>query len=145
MYVNQVTGVSGKGSCSGSGAFDFAAANGCGSDVKVAADRAVLIDRDDIGATVTGPLRFVSDGSGGTISGDVAVNESRYRLGRATAATAVPQLNIKEINLPGGGEEDEAPTRPWKLDVHAKMKNRLMVTGHGLDSEWSAEERKRGV
>src|SRR3546814_19498489 len=88
--------------------------------LKVAADRAVLIDRDDFGATVTGPLRFVSDGSGGTISGDVAVNESRYRLGRATAATAVPQLNIKEINLPGGGEEDEAPTRPWKLDVHAK-------------------------
>src|SRR3546814_4040332 len=62
---------------------------------------------------------------------DRAVNESRYRLGRATAATAVPQLNIKEINLPGGGEEDEAPTRQWKLDVHAKMKNRLMVTGLG--------------
>src|SRR3546814_17198832 len=84
--------------------------------LKVAADRAVLIDRDDIGATVTGPLRFVSDGSGGTISGDVAVNESRYRLGRATAATAVPQLNIKEINLPGGGEEDEAPTRPRRSE-----------------------------
>src|SRR3546814_3643081 len=27
----------------------------------------------------------------------------------------------------------------WKLDVHAKMKNRLMVTGLGLDSEWSAD------
>src|SRR3546814_9270996 len=70
---------------------------------------------------------------------DRAVTEIRNRLGRATAATAVPQLNIKEINLPGGGEEDEAPTRPWKLDVHAKMKNRLMVTGLGLDSEWSAD------
>src|SRR3546814_8724576 len=27
----------------------------------------------------------------------------------------------------------------WKLDVHAKMKNRLMVTGLGLDSEWTAD------
>src|SRR3546814_15702707 len=87
--------------------------------------------RDDIGATVTGPLRFVSDGSGGTISGDVAVNESRYRLGRETAATAVPQLNIREINLPGGGEEDEEPTRTWQLDVHAKMTKRQTVTGLG--------------
>nr|WP_119037282.1 translocation/assembly module TamB [Hephaestia caeni] len=139
LVLNQFTGTAGKGSVSGSGAFDFAAANGFGIDVKLAADHAVLIDRDDIGATVTGPLRFVSNGSGGTISGDVAVNESRYRLGRATAATAVPQLNIKEINLPGGGEEDEAPTKPWTLDVHAKMKNRLMVTGLGLDSEWSAD------
>src|SRR3546814_12524537 len=111
MYVNQVTGVSGKGSCSGSGAFDFAAANGFGIDVKVAADRAVLIDRDDIGATVTGPLRFVSDGSGGTISRDVAVTESRYRLGRATAAPSVPQLHINEIKLPRGGTGEHTTPR----------------------------------
>ena len=36
---------------------------------------------------------------------------SRYRLGQATAASAVPQLNIREINLPDGGEEDDAPDR----------------------------------
>ncbi|MCM8729483.1 translocation/assembly module TamB domain-containing protein [Hephaestia sp. GCM10023244] len=139
LVLTQFTGQAGKGSVSGSGAFDFAAANGFGIDLKLAADHAVLIDRDDIGATVTGPLRFVSTGSGGTISGDVAVNESRYQLGRATAATAVPRLNIKEINLPGGGEEDEIPAKPWTLAVHAKMKNRLMVTGLGLSSEWSAD------
>ncbi len=127
------------GTVSGSGAFDFAAVRGFGMDLKLRADHAVLIDRDDIGATVTGPLHFLSGGSGGTISGDVVVNKSRYRLGRATAATAVPQLDIKEINLPWGGEEEETPEKPWVLDVHARMPKRLMVTGLGLDSEWSAD------
>jgi translocation and assembly module TamB len=102
------------------------------------AQHAVLINRDDIGATVTGALKFASDGSGGLISGDVTLDKSRYRLGQATAATAVPQLDITEINLPGGGYEDETPRKPWTLKVHARAPNSLMVSGLGLDSEWSA-------
>ena len=140
LVIDRFAADAGKGgTVSGSGAFDFAAVRGFGMDLDLRADHAVLIDRDDIGATVTGPLHFLSDGSGGTISGDVVVNESRYRLGRASAATAVPQLDIREINLPGGIEEEEIPARPWALDVHATMPNRLSVTGLGLDSEWSAD------
>ena len=57
----------------------------------------------------------------------------------ATATSAVPQLNIREINLPGGGEEDDRPRKPWKLAVHAHAANNLLVTGLGLRSEWSAD------
>jgi translocation and assembly module TamB len=98
----------------------------------------VLINRDDIGATATGPVTIKSDGSGGVIAGDLILNKSRYRLGQATAASAVPQLNIREINLPGGGEEEAAPRKPWRLDVHARAANQLIVSGLGLRSEWSA-------
>ncbi|MGN6268375.1 MAG: translocation/assembly module TamB domain-containing protein [Sphingomonas sp.] len=139
LVISQFAADAGKGgSVTGSGAFDFATQHGIGIDLALKADHAVMINRDDIGATVTGGLAFKSDGSGGLISGDVILNKSRYRLGQATAATAVPQLDIKEINLPGGGEEDETPARPWRLKVHARAPNSLMVSGLGLDSEWSA-------
>lgn len=78
-----------EGKVAGAGWFDFAARGGIGLDLNVNADHAVMINRDDIAATVTGPLRFQSSGQGGTISGTVRLNRSRYRLGQATAASAV--------------------------------------------------------
>ncbi|MGN6278758.1 MAG: translocation/assembly module TamB domain-containing protein [Sphingomonas sp.] len=139
LVINSFAADAGKGgTVTGTGAFDFATRSGIGIDLTMQAQHAVLINRDDIGATVTGALKFASDGSGGLISGDVTLDKSRYRLGQATAATAVPQLDITEINLPGGGYEDETPRKPWTLKVHARAPNSLMVSGLGLDSEWSA-------
>ncbi|TPG12828.1 translocation/assembly module TamB [Sphingomonas oligophenolica] len=132
-------GRGGGGRVTGTGGFDFAAKNGIGLDLRLAADHAVMINRDDIGATVSGPLTFTSDGRGGRIAGEVTLDRSRYRLGQASAATAVPQLNIREINLPGGAEEDDAPKSPWTLAIHARAPNQVMVSGLGLSSEWSAD------
>src|SRR3546814_16481614 len=45
-----------------------------------------------------------------------------------------------EINRRGEIEEDEATApSPWRLNVHARARNRLVVTGLGLDSEWRAD------
>ncbi|WP_407035108.1 translocation/assembly module TamB domain-containing protein [Facivitalis istanbulensis] len=140
LVIDRFGAQAGKdGRVSGTGQFDFASANGIALDLAFQADHAAMIARDDIRATVTGPLAIHSDGSGGTISGDVVLNRSRYQLGRATAATAVPQLNIREINIPGGGEEDEVPRKPWTLAVRAHAPNGLIVSGLGLNSEWSAD------
>ena len=142
LTLSRFAADAGKGGrVTGTGSFDFAAPKGIGLDLTVQADRAVMIARDDIGATVTGPLRFQSDGAGGTISGDLRLDKSRYRLGQASAASAVPQLNIREINLPGGGgvEEDDSPRVPWTLAIKARAPNQLLVTGLGLRSEWSAD------
>lgn len=127
----------GSGRVSGSGAFDFAAARGLGIDLTVQADNARLIGRDDIAATVTGPLRFRSDGSGGVISGQVVVDSGRYRLGRAAQAVAVPRLNIREVNAPGGDDDDDAPREPWRLDLDARIAEGMTVQGLGLESVWS--------
>lgn len=139
LVIDSFAADAGKGGrVTGTGSFDLAAANGFGMDLSLQAQNAVLINRDDIGATATGPVTIKSDGSGGVIAGDLLLNKSRYRLGQATAATAVPQLNIREINLRGGGEEDVAPRKPWRLDIHARAPNQLIVSGLGLRSEWSA-------
>lgn len=133
------------GRVSGSGSFDFAAPSGIGLDLTVQADRAVMIARDDIGATVSGPLRFRSEGRGGTISGEVTLDAARYRLGQASAASAVPRLRVREINVPGGvGEDDLAPLRPWTLAIRARAERGVLVSGLGLASEWSANLRIGG-
>ncbi len=140
LAIDRLTADAGKGGrVTGQGRFDFAAPRGIGLDLSIQADHAVLIDREAIGATVTGPLTFRSNGVGGQIGGDVVLNSSRYRLGLASNAAAVPKLNIREINLPGGGEEDEEPASPWTLAVKARARDALTVSGLGLRSEWSAD------
>jgi translocation and assembly module TamB len=99
-----------------------------------------LIARDDVAATVTGPLTFRSDGRGGVISGEVVLDRARYRLGRATAATAAPRINVREINAPPGAQEDEAaPREPWTMALRARGPGGVLVTGLGLNSEWAAD------
>ena len=138
LRVDRLTADAGRGGrVSGSGDFTFGA-GGVALDLAVEADHAVLIDRDDIGATVTGPLAFRSPGAGGVISGDVRLDASRYRLGQATVASAVPRLNVREVNLPVGTGEEEEPAAPWRLEVKARAPGGLSVTGLGLNSEWSA-------
>ena len=142
LRIDQFGATAGKGGrVSGTGSFDFGAAHGVGLDVRLQADHAAMIARDDIGATVSGTLLFRSDGQGGTISGDVVLDRSRYRLGQAAAAIAAPRLNVREINLPAGAadEEDEAPGAPWRLAIHARAREALRVSGLGLSSEWSAD------
>ena len=147
LEIGSFTARAGRdGSVNGTGSFDFGGGRGIALDLKLNADHAVMIDTDSIGATVTGPLAFRSDGAGGVISGDVRLNAARYRLGQATAASALPRLNVREINVPAGSiADDDAPAAPWRLDVHAAASKGVMVSGLGLSSEWSTDIRIAGT
>lgn len=137
LRVGSFTGTTpGGGTISGSGSFDLAAVNGFGMDLSMQTEGAQILNRDDIAAIVTGPMTIQSDGSGGMISGDLKIVRGRFRLGRATAV-AIPRLNVTELNRPGD-EEEERIAKPWQLDIKADARNRLTVTGLGLDSEWRA-------
>ncbi len=127
------------GTVTGTGTVELALARGVGFDLNVVAEDAELIDRDELGATVTGPLRLRSAGRGGSIEGDVRLVRSRYRLGRATAGEPIPQLTVTEINRRTdaiASEDNAAP--PWTLAIRATAPSRLAVSGLGLNSEWSA-------
>ncbi len=145
LRVDRLTADAGRGGrVSGAGDFTFGT-GGVALDLNVAADHAVMIDRDDIGATVSGPLSFRSTGQGGVISGDVRLDASRYRLGQATTASAVPRLNVREVNVPVGTGEEEEPAAPWRLAVKARAPGGLSVSGLGLTSEWSARVELAGT
>lgn len=125
----------GGGTVTGRASFDFAAEQGIGMDVAIDAKGAQLLNRDDIGATVSGPLTIVSNGNGGTIAGDVRLDRGRFQLGNAAAVAAIPQFETVELNRP----DDDGEVRrraPWRLDIKVDSRNQLAVTGLGLDSEW---------
>ncbi|MCC6483060.1 MAG: translocation/assembly module TamB [Sphingomonadaceae bacterium] len=124
------------GQVSGQGSIDFSLGKGVGMDMAFTADNAELLDRDDIGATVSGPITIQSDGVGGTIGGKLDLIRSRFTLGRAAAIAQIPELQIIERN---GRQGDFAPVdrgMAWKLNIDANARNRLMVSGMGLSSEW---------
>ena len=114
-------------------------------DLRLAARNALLLARSDMAASVTGPLRVVSDGVNGTIAGRLAIDTARWQLGRASAAEQLPQINTREINR----RADIAPPRrrsaPWRFLIDAAGDGRVDVRGLGLDSEWSADIGIRGT
>jgi translocation and assembly module TamB len=137
LIFSRITGTtSGGGSVSGSGSVTFAGGNAL-LDLSFNASEALLLNRDDVAARVTGPLRLRSDANGGTISGDLKLNKGRFQLGRASAASAVPQLNVRETGL----EEEDAVIQPaavhrWRLDLKLAGSD-LSVAGLGITSRWS--------
>jgi translocation and assembly module TamB len=133
------------GTVTGRAVFDLAGPKGFGIDIALDAKAAQLLDRDDIKAQVTGPVAIRSDGENGSISGKVELVSGAFRLGAVTASTQVPRLAVREVNRPP--DERPVPRRlsPWRLDLDVNARNRLMVTGLGINSEWSADLKIAGT
>ncbi len=141
----------GGGSVSGRARFDLGLATGLGMDIAVEADRAWLLRRDDISARVSGPLTIelrappgTAAGTDaarpeGTIAGEFDVIEGTFMLGRATPSVVIPELNVTEINQRIDLPDPREAAILWTLDIDADARNRFMVRGLGLDSEWAAD------
>jgi len=143
LVLSGITGTTpGGGSVSGGGTVDFSGGR-TGLDLNFQANRARLLARDDIAATVTGPIAIRSGGEGGTISGKLRLNDGRFTLGRASAAASVPQLRVRNI----GGDADQVielkQLAPWKLDMEVAG-SPLNVRGLGIDSRWRTDLRIGG-
>jgi translocation and assembly module TamB len=143
LVLSGITGTTpGGGSVSGSGVVDFSGGR-AGLDLKFDASRARLLDRDDIAATVTGPIAIKSSGEGGTISGKLRLDSGRFTLGRASAAASVPQLAVRNVGQDVEDMIEVAQLQPWKLDIDLKGDD-LTVRGLGLDSRWTTDIRIGG-
>jgi translocation and assembly module TamB len=133
----------GGGSIAGSGSVDFSGGRPA-LDLRFSASQARLLARDDIAADVTGPLAIRSDGSGGTISGDLRLNRGRFTLGRASAAAGVPRLAVRERGLADAEVIEAEELRPWRLDLDVRG-GELTVRGLGIDSRWTTEVKIGGT
>jgi translocation and assembly module TamB len=114
-------------------------------DLRAAARNAHLLDANGLSATVTGPLRIVSNGLGGTIAGRVRIDEASWQLGSAASAQRLPRISTREINVPDDVGPSAAGSAPWRYLINASADSRIDVDGMGLDSEWGANILLRGT
>ena len=136
LIFSQITGqTTGGGSVSGNGNVTFSGGKAL-MNLSFNASQALLLNRDDVAARVTGPLQLRSDAKGGIISGDLRLNKGRFQLGRASTASAVPQLNVRETGLDEEDVIEPAQLHPWKLDLKL-VGSDLRVTGLGINSRWT--------
>ena len=136
LIFTQISGqTSGGGSVSGSGSVTFSGGAAL-LNLSFNASQALLLNRDDVAARVTGPLSLKSNANGGTISGDFQLNKSRFQLGRASAAAGVPRLNVRETGLDPEDVIEPAQLHPWRLDLKLAGSD-LQVTGLGINSRWT--------
>jgi translocation and assembly module TamB len=136
LIFNQIVGkTSGGGSISGNGSVSFAGGK-VGLNLSFNATQALLLNRDDIAARATGPIKINSDGQGGTISGDLTLFKgTKFQLGRASAAASVPQLKVRETGLDPDEVIEIGEVAPWKLDLN--VRGNLQVVGLGINSRWT--------
>ena len=114
-------------------------------DLRAAASNARLLNANGIDATITGPLRIVSNGLGGTIAGRVRIDRASWALGRAAEDVDLPRIAVREINRSADIDQRVAPGRPWRYLIDARGSSRIDVDGLGLDSEWGADIILRGT
>lgn len=136
LIFSKISGVTtGGGSISGNGSVTFSEGQAL-LNLGFTANQALLLNRDDVAARVTGPLKLQSDANGGVISGDLRLNKGKFQLGRASAAAAVPQLNVRETGLDVEDMIEPEKVHHWKLDLKLAGGN-LAVTGLGINSRWT--------
>ena len=136
LIFSQIVGqTAGGGSVAGNGTITFSGGKTL-LNLSFSANQALLLNRDDVAARVTGPLQVKSDANGGAILGDLRLNKGRFQLGRASAAAAVPELNVRETGLDEEDVIEPAALHPWKLKIKLAGSD-LQVTGLGINSRWT--------
>ena len=140
----------GGGTVTGSGIVDLAqmsATRGPRIDLRAAVRDARLLNANGLDATITGPLRIVSNGLGGTIAGRVQIDRASWALGTAAEDVALPSISTREINREDGRTRTLASAQDaaWRYLVNAKAPSRVAVRGMGLDSEWGVDLALRGT
>jgi translocation and assembly module TamB len=138
----------GNGQMVGSGMIGFAdlsAQHGATIDLRIGAQKALLMARPDMALTATGPLRIISDGRSGTIAGRLHIDNARWALGQSAVATELPNITTRDINRSADIAPASANFMPWNFLVDAAPGGRIRVEGMGINSNWSAAIQLRGT
>lgn len=153
LSIDRFVGKAGEnGSITVNGFVDVSAERGFPMQLDIALQRALLANRDDLRATLSGPVR-VSNGTatGSRITGELVVDRALFRLGTGTSAQFA-EIEVQERNtdmLRAGvkrpQQQRQAATTAWQIDLKVDANNKVEVRGLGLDSEWSLDIGARGA
>jgi translocation and assembly module TamB len=149
--LTQLSGRAGRGTVTGRGSVGLASAAGFPIDIRLSLDRAQLARSDAIGATVSGDVAISNSRAGGAlISGDLVLPEVRYQIIRQGAAEVAELEGVRRRGEPllrpdQIAQQGSAAPSIWKLDLRVRAQNQVFVSGMGLESEWSTDLRIQGT
>jgi len=149
FQLNTLTGNAGKGTIQASGSVGFAADSGFPIDITAKLANAQLAHSDSMGATVSGTVAVTnSKAAGGLIKGDINIQEARYNYVRNDAAQVTELTGVRRKGAPpvdpNAAAQGPAPSN-WKLDMRIRGDNQIFVSGMGLESEWTTRMRIGGT
>lgn len=153
LEITSLSGRAGSGAISAKGWVGLDAAAGFPMDLRATLDRAQLADSDALGASVSGTLAVTnSRARGALIQGELRIPEARYQIVRQGSADVPVLEGVRRRGTAAPIRDAAAPTAPpgglpsdWKLNIRIRSDNRIYVTGMGLESEWGADLRVRGT
>ncbi len=154
VQIQRLAFQAGAGSVTVGGSLRLDATQGVVPALDVAAQRALLVSRPDLAATVSAQLRVTgATASGIEIAGPVTIDRAEIAVGGGQSAD-YPTLDVREINKPGVAPAKVPPPQPARtpppdatpirlaLDVRAPQA--VFVRGRGLDAEMGGEIRVTG-
>lgn len=150
LEITQLNGRAGRGTISGRGSIDLAAASGFPIDVRLTLDRAQLARSDALAATVSGTIAVTNSAAqGALISGDLRLPEVRYEVVRQGSAEIAALEGVRRkgdpIERPDEINRQASIPSLWKLDLRVRADNEIFISGMGLESEWKTDLRVRGT
>jgi translocation and assembly module TamB len=144
------TGGNGNGNINASGTVQLNAAQGFPVDLQVTTQRAALVNRSDLVATISSNLRVTGAATNGlTVTGPVTVDRAELTIGASQVAN-YPTLPVREINKPGAVKQAPPPVpvragrpvptgpprgAPVTLALTIDAPRAVFVRGRGLDAE----------
>ena len=154
LQVQRLTFQAGTGTLNGSGSVRFDAERGAVLDVGLAAQRALLVSRPDLVATISSALKITGATSTGIeVSGPITIDRAEISVGGGQTAS-FPTIDVREINKPGAAVAATQPTparkttkktpppptaTPIKLALDVRAPQAIFVRGRGLDAEMSGQ------
>jgi len=153
LQVQRLTFRAGTGTVNGSGSMRVDPERGVVLDLGLATQRALLVSRPDMAATISSTLRITGTTSSGIeISGPVTIDRAEISVGGGQTAS-FPTLEVREINKPGAVvAANRTPPRPTspkappppdatpiRLALDVRAPQAIFVRGRGVDAEMSGQ------
>ena len=152
LDVTELTAKAGKGTISGKGFVSLSSAEGFPVQLNLDLDNAKIANSNYIAAEASGTINIVNTPDApATISGTLRLPETRYKIVRQASAAVATLSGVRRKPALGRTKitGDAAPIKSlpsnWKLDLRLIAKDKVFVTGMGLESEWSADLRITGT
>jgi translocation and assembly module TamB len=138
----------GQGRLAGAGTIAIDPAAGYPVNLRLSLERARLVARDDVTATMSGELALQGKATAPRLGGEITVSRAEILIPERLGPS-VPVLPVEEVGgsiASRAADADEAVS--WLdlgLDLTVDLPGQVFVRGRGLDSEWEGRLRAEGT